>query len=153
MVTDLFGSLMEEFSTFLKVKLDPTAHHCAIKTQSGLIISLEFDSTGMNLLMICKLPAIPPSGRYRENLLYEALRADGLPPPNHGILAYSNRTGQLVIFKEMKLQDLTGEKIYNIFTPFVAKAQSWADAISRGDVPQFTAAPPAPQAGGVFGLR
>lgn len=153
MVTDLFGSLMEEFSAFLKIKLAPTAQHCAIKTKSGLIINLEIASSGEVLLMVCKLPDIPSSGRYRENLLYEALRADGLPPPNHGILAYSNRTKQLVIFKEMKLQDLTGEKIYNAFTPFVAKAQVWSDAISRGEVPQFSAAAGVKSSGGLFGLR
>lgn len=154
MVSDLFSSLIEEFSKLLKIKLVPSAQHCcAIKTKSGVIIQLEIDRTGQDMLMLCKLPEIPPSGRYRESLFHEALRADGLPPPQHGTIAYSKRTNQLIIFKQMRLQDLSGEKIYAAFTPFLAKAQLWHDAISHGETPQIASKATAKGSGGLFGLR
>jgi hypothetical protein len=154
MVADLFESLLEEFGTLLKVKLVVGAGRCcAIKSKSGVIIQLEIDRTGQDMLMICKLPECPPSGRYRENLFYEALRADGLPPPQHGVIAYSKKTNQLVIFKRMILQDLTGAKIYNAFTPLLAKAQIWHDAISRGEVPQPVSTNTTKSPAGLFGLR
>lgn len=154
MVTDLFGSLVEEFGALLKVKLViGVGRCCAIKTKSGVIIQLEIDRTEQDMLMICKLPEAPPSGRYREMLFYEALRADGLSPPQHGVIAYSKKTNQLIIFKRMKLQELTGPKIYNAFIPFLAKAQIWHDAISRGEVPQAASTTTTKGPAGLFGLR
>lgn len=153
MVTDLFGALLEELGVSLKL---PTLHpdsnnSCLIKFKNGVEVQIEMDKSGRHLIIGSDLGSVP-IGKYRENLFREALKANDLPPPIHGILSYSEKTDHLVMFRKLPLADLNGDKIAAAITPFTEKALIWQEALKHNDIPainQMSAA----QGGGMFGLR
>lgn len=154
MFSSILGDLLEEFGTLLHIKIVPDENNtCVIKTKSGLRVQLEVDRSGQNLLIVSKLPELPPSGGYRENIFREALKANGMPPPRHGTFAFSKKSNSLVIFTLLNLKNLNGDKILAAFTPLLAKAQSWQDAISRGEVPTVSENTAKSSAGFFGGLR
>lgn len=154
MVQDLFGTLLKELGDSMgNIQLHPDQHNsCLIRLKEGINIQLELDRAGEFLVLGCNLGTVPP-GKYRENLFYDALRTNGLPPPLHGILAFSQKTNHLVLFEKIYVKDLTGEKIAAEITPFVQKAVIWSEAIKKSEVPHFTAPYTKKTGGGIFGLK
>lgn len=152
MVTDLFGSLLQELSPILKVKdLHPDQNNsCLIRLKNGIKIQLEIDLSGQFLLIGCNLGDLP-RGRYRENILREALKANDMPPPLHGILAFSEKTQHLILFTKTPATKTSGEKIAAEIAPFVEKAAIWIDALKRGEIPVITQ--PLPSGSAMFGMR
>lgn len=154
MVTDLFGSLLQELGKILEIPdLHPDRNNsCLIKLKSGLSIQLEFDRSGQFLILGSDLGTVPP-GRYRENLFREALKANDLPYPNHGTLAYSKKSDHLIIFEKMAAADMTGEKIAAEIMPFSEKALVWKEALQKGDVPIINQGYSSQKSAGMFGLK
>lgn len=150
MVKELFESLLEELGKVMQIKdLHPDRNHsCKIRLANGLEIQIEMDSMGHELIIGCELGHLP-QGRYRENIFKEALKANGLPAPRHGTLAYSNKSENLVLFESLPLKELTGEKIADVIGPFSEKALLWKGSIERGEVPSVVGAR---SSGGLFGL-
>lgn len=154
MVKDMFGSLLEDLGKMIKIdQLEPDQHNsCLISFTNGVKVQLEIDHTRSLLIVGCDLGAIPP-GRYRENLLREALKANGLPPPRNGNFAFSKKQDHLVMTEELPIKDINPDQIYQLLDPFLKKAKEWQEAITRGDVP--TILPGAYRSGtksGMFGL-
>lgn len=154
MVTDLFGSLLQELGTILQIPdLHPDRNNtCLIKLKNGINIQLEFDRSGRFLLLGTDLGIVPP-GKYRENLFREALKANDLPFPTHGTLAYSKKSDCLVMFEKITSTDLTGEKIAAELIPFSEKAIVWKDALQKNDIPMITQGYSPLKSTGMFGLR
>lgn len=151
MVKELFESLLDELSKAMKIRdLHPDRNHtCKIKLANGLEIQIEMDSMAREVIIGCDLGQVN-EGRYRENLFREALKANGMPAPRHGILAYSNKTEHMVLFDPLPVKDLTGDKIADAIGPFTEKALMWKGAIERGEIPSvFTGR----SSGGIFGLH
>lgn len=153
MITDLFGTLLQELSRALKIPtLQPDRNNsCLLRLNSGLIIQIELDRGGQSLIIGADLGAIPP-GKYRENLFREALRANDLPHPLHGILCYSKKSDHLVLYQKIGLKDLTGEKIAAEITPFAEKAFKWSEALLHNDIPTVNQTFTSQKPGGMFGL-
>ena len=137
MVMDLFESLLQELGHAMKIEdLRPDEHNtCLIRFRDGgLEVQLEPFEKGEFLLIGSTIGVIPP-GRYRENVFREALKANGLPPPRHGIFAYIAKSDRLVLFSMLSLREINGEKIAAFLTPYMEKALIWKQHIERGDVP------------------
>lgn len=155
MVTDLFGAILQELGPLLKIKnLHADRNNsCEIKLVNGLIIQLELDKSGEFLVLGCDL-GHPAPGAYRESLFKEALRANGMPHPINGILAYSQKTDHLVLFEKIHVKDLNGAIVAERITPFTEKALMWSDAINSGQVPAVQQATTrGMHPAGMFGLR
>jgi Tir chaperone family protein CesT len=152
MVTDLFGSLLQELGKAMKIELLRTEETPSylFKYNNGISVQLELDQSGRSFLLCSDLGAIP-LGKYRENLFREALKSNDLPPPLHGVLSYSQQTDHLVLFEKLPLAELNGEKIAAALQPFTEKALLWSEAIKHNEIPAIQGATPSP--GGVFGLR
>lgn len=153
MVTDVLGVLLQELGRSLEIdNLHPDGNNsCLIRLKSGLIIQVELDKGGQSLIIGADLGTVPP-GKYRENLFKEALKANNLPHPLHGILCYSRKSDHLVIYQKIPLKDLTGEKIAAEITPFSEKAFTWSEALLRGDIPAINQMFTSQKPGGMFGL-
>lgn len=154
MVTDMLGALLKELGPTLQI---PDLHTdrnntCLIKLKNGIQIQLEIDRSGRFLILGADLGVVPP-GKYRENLFREALKANDLPHPTHGTLAYSKKSDCLVLFEKIPTTDLTGEKIAAEILPFSEKAIQWKDAIQRNEIPTVNQAFTSQQSSGMFGLR
>lgn len=154
MIQDLFGLLLEELGTIIKIKLEPDKNNaCLIKYPNGLSVQLDFDATSEEIIMLSNL-GTPAPGRYRENLFREALKANGLPPPQPGIFAYSKKTDSLVLFTTVPLADTSGQKLADTLSPFMLRAELWLGAMARGEIPSFmgTELSFGKSGGGMFGL-
>ena len=155
MVTDLFGTVLQELSKSMQIaELRPDKNNsCLLRLRGGLEIQIEFDRPGQFILLCSDLGAVPP-GKYRENLFREALRANGLPHPIHGVLAYSRKTDHLILFEKTSVKDLNGEKIAASIPLFSQKASIWKDALERGEIPSLDQAVAGLRStGGMFGLK
>ena len=124
MVTDLFGTLLQELAPAIEAsELQPDRNNsCLITLKSGIQIQLELDKSRQFLILGCDLGPVQPQVKYRESLFREALKANDLPHPNHGILSYSKKTDHLVLYEKINVKDLTGDKIAAEITPFSDKA-------------------------------
>lgn len=153
MVSDLFGTLLQELSILLKIPdLHADANNsCLIKFKDETLVQIEIDHSGEFLIVGSDLGAVP-TGRYRENLFAEALKANGLQHPRYGTFAYSKQSDRLVIFEMLRLKELTGMKVAEFLTPFLVKAKLWNEAISKGDIPIVSATSPSGRTAGMFGL-
>ncbi len=114
----------------LKLHID---HHssCSIRLSSNLIVQLQLNDTQEDLLLFAKLGEVPP-GKFRENFLTSALKANGGPDPIPGILGYIGRNDQLALFQSYPLRILEKETLLPLFGGFVAMAVQWRDALERG---------------------
>ena len=153
MIADIFEALLQELGHSLgDVKLLPDQNNsCLIQFPNDQIsIQVEVDRSAQFLLLGCKLGTVS-GGKYQENLFREALKANALPPPLHGILGFSDKSRNIILFEKLTLKDLNGEKIAAEITPFVDKAKVWSEALKHNDVPIIQGA--SHSGGGMFGLR
>jgi len=154
MVTDLFGSLLQELAHSLEIdELHPDRNNsCLFTLKSGQKLQLELDRSTQFLIIGADLGVVPP-GKYRENLFREALKANDLTPPLHGILAFSQKSDSMILFEKISIRDLTGEKIAGEITPFAEKATLWSEAIKNGTIPPVNPVYTSTSRSGMFGLR
>lgn len=153
MVSDIFGTLLQELAQALKIEvLQPDKNNsCLIKFKGDISVQVELDKSGTFLVIGTDFPTVA-AGRYRENLFFEALKANGMPaPPRIGTFAYSRQTDRLVLFEMMSLNDLRGDRVAEFMTPFVEKARVWKEAIARGEVPVVSTS--TTPGSGMFGLH
>ncbi len=106
-------------------------HACSIQIHPSLIIQLQLDPSQEYLWIFTKVAETPP-GKFRENLLKEALKANALPDPRPGILGYILTTNQLAQFQKYPLFILNGERLSGIIGSFLEMAESWQEAIRNG---------------------
>jgi hypothetical protein len=153
MVTDRFGALIEELSTALKIKLTPDSHNaCRIRFKDKLEVYLEPDTSGDLLQMVIDI-GTPGEGRYRENLLREALRANGLPFPRYGTFCYGQKADTLLLFDFLPIEDLNGTRLADVINQLSDKARVWRESIAHGELPPFQSGKSGSRPEGVFGLR
>ena len=156
MITDKFGSLIEELGKVLKINLKTDKNNaCLIDFKNGLKVQIEIDARGENVLIAADLGEIV-QGRFRENVFREALKANGLPPPRNGIFAHSKKNESLVLYDNVTMEEISGEKLADFLLDFNKKAELWKGCIARNEVPSFTESEASPgkrtQTGGLFGL-
>lgn len=152
MVTDFFGSLLQEFGRLIELPdLHPDRNNtCLIKLKSGISVQLEVDDSGRYLIVGSDLGDVP-AGRFRETLFTEALKINGMPSAQNGRLAFSKKLNHLILFEMLDLSNLNGEKIANVFKPFTEKALLWKDALVRGEIPVHD--PTTTGLPGLFGMK
>ena len=122
---------------------------CSIQVHEGLIIQLQLDASQENLWIFAKLIEVPP-GKFRENVLREALKANALPDPRTGIFGYVNSTNHLALSQKYPLSVLNGERLSGFLGAFLEMADSWCTAIANG---QPAPSIPRQPASNPFGLQ
>lgn len=150
MVTTQFGAILKDLEPLFNCKLEPDANNvCLIKLKSGIKVQVELDRHG-DLLIGVRLGTIP-SSRYLENILKEALKANQLQfPLASGVLGYSTKTNQLILFMTVDNRSITSERLTTTLGPFLTKAKLWSEAIQHGEIPLIEAEKQSPR--GIFGL-
>lgn len=94
---DRFPELLQELATELDIDLYPDKRGaCKLVTEDGLHVQMEVDVRQESLLIASFICEIPP-GKFRENILRDALKSNG-PFPKNGTLAYSERNNKLTLF-------------------------------------------------------
>lgn len=151
MVRSQFGAILKEFENFFHCPLEPDENDsCLIKMEIGISLQVELDRYGF-ILIGCRLGALH-MGRYRDNLVRAALQSNEMTPFSTGILGFSQKSSQLILFMKLNPQVLPTHQILAVLPPFIAKAKQWTDAIAKGEVPVVTAADSSKIVSGLFGL-
>jgi len=129
---DRFEDILQGLGQEFDLPLHTDKHHaCAIRVKAGLIVQLEKDPAQERLLIASQVVEVPP-GKFRENVLKEALKANGLPDPRVGVFAYIAKINQLVLFQYYPFDILTPQRLAGLLGPFIQTAEKWREAIEAG---------------------
>lgn len=150
MVESQLDNLLKQFEPYFKCPLKADENQCcAIRLSNGVELQIELNRYGM-ILIGCQLGQI--IGRYQDLLFKEALKANNLQHPSTGILGYSRKTSQLIIFKIVDPLSIKTDAINKIFDPFLVKAKLWHEAIKNNQLPIFSEGKKTASTAKIFGL-
>ncbi len=152
MVSSQFGGLLKVFETFFKCPLEPDENNsCLIHLGIGISIQIEMEKYGF-ILVGSKLGSVH-MGRYRDNLIKQALKSNASSFPSCGIFGFSQKSNQLILFIKIDPIKLSPHEIVNSLPPFINKAKIWKEAIEKGDIPALDRdSPVSDKPSGIFGL-
>lgn len=129
---DKFQQLLVELSHTLNLPLQPDkVGACSLLVPPELVIQIQLDVMQENLFFFSKIIDVLP-GKFRENVLREALKTNAMADPRAGVLAYFVPTNHLILFQRYPLFILNGESLAGLFGRFLEMAQSWCAAIKNG---------------------
>ena len=153
MVADVMEQLIEKLGEILGVEeLHIDANNtCLMKLRSGVKIQVEVDPENRFVIIGTNLGNIG-AGKYREDMLRQALIANGLGYPRNGILSYSRQASCIVMFERIPVKEATATEIADLIPAFDAKATVWQEALQGETIPDIVIPGQAPQSGGMFGL-
>lgn len=100
-------------------------------------LQIELEKEGQFLMVAATIGDLSP-GPLRQKILHNALRANASPHPRYGIFAYSRQANQLVLFDWIRMEGLTGRRLFEYLEPFAEKAWAWTEGVKRGSVPEPT---------------
>jgi len=146
-VIDRFSSLLQELGTILLLPLSLDKYNACSIEISPIIIQMQLDATQETLFFFSKIIELPP-GRFREDVLAEALKANNLPDPRAAIFGYLAITNHLTLHQNFPLSILNGERLAGMFGAFYELGKSWHTAIESGRT-----APPANSDSIPLGMR
>lgn len=127
---DRFQELLWDLGEIIELPLHVDKNHaCCILLDERLKIQMEMSSEEESLLVASFLSELPP-GRFRENILKEALKLNGTYHP-FGTFAYIKKTNVLLLHKTLLAKDLNGQKLADFLEIFAAEAERWQNAIAN----------------------
>jgi hypothetical protein len=131
-MTDPFETLIHELGISLKVPLHVDKHHaCTLKVHQKLNVQLQVDAALEKLWIASFICELLP-GKFRENVLCEALKANDLPDPRTGIFGYISINNRLTLHQGYPFSSLDGEKLAMYVAGFIEYADLWRETIENG---------------------
>lgn len=128
---DRFSEILSELGSILGISLVEDKYQACSILIPPLTIQLQLDPTQEHLILFTKIIDLPP-GKFRENVLTEALKMNGLPDPRVAIFSYIGKTNHLAIHQTYPLSFINGEKLSGIFGAFFELGESWHTSIQQG---------------------
>lgn len=152
MALDVFTSLLDELSALLKIKLRPDKNNsCLIRFPDKLEVQIEIDSSG-EWIIIGSTIGTPPPGRYREEVLREALKANLILEPKCGTFAFAKKGERLVFFQRLPTKQAKGVHVAELLIPFQERVRSWKEMLATGQIPAVRSQESSGHADRLFGL-
>lgn len=134
MVSSQLDSILKDFESFFKCRLEADKNNsCLINMGIGVSIQMELNRSGQ--LLIGSPIAVLPGGRFQDDVLKEAMKANGFYPPFSGIFGFRPASNTLFLYLLVEPHRLNEDKINQLLTPFIAKAKKWKDALDKGELP------------------
>lgn len=149
---DRFTELITELGAFLGLPLFVDRHGaCTLQVHGKARIQMQMDPSHKNLLIASIAIEVPP-GKFRENVLKDALKTNQLPDPRPAIVGYLPMNNHLTLHQSFPLDILDGKRLAAYFGAFMTETESWIEAIQSGKTAPLFFAPenPPPHP---FGLR
>lgn len=151
MVSSQFEAILKDFEPFFKCRLQADQNEsCLIKMGQGISLQMELNRYGF-LLIGCRIGELP-RGRFQDEVIKEALKANEFYPPLTGIFGISRKSNSLILYLLIDPHKLDLDKISNLLNPFIAKAKLWSDSINQGNIPALGAAASQPATAPPFGF-
>lgn len=151
-MTDRFTELIAELGGFLGLALFVDRHGaCSLQVHGKTKIQMQMDPTQRNLLIASIAIEVPP-GKFRENVLKDALKINQLPDPRPAIIGYLPVNNHLTLHQSLPVDILDGKRLAAYFGAFMTETESWIEAIQHGRTAPLVLAPDNPPSH-PFGLR
>ena len=103
---------------------------CKLLLEGSISLQIEMDDTKDRLLIAGIITEIP-AGKFRENVLKEALKVNSTYHP-FGVFSYVEKINSLILFNELIASEITPEKLLDFLESFIEEAHSWRLAIHSG---------------------
>jgi hypothetical protein len=126
-----FEELLHDLGKIFHLSLHTDhSNACSIHVRN-LTFQLQLDVSQENLWLFSKLIEIPP-GKFREEVLREALKANARTDPIAGSFGYLASSNHLALFQKYPLEILNADRLAGLIGGFLDLAQHWQEAISQG---------------------
>jgi hypothetical protein len=131
-MTDPFDLLIHQLGGSLNVPLHVDRNHaCTLKAHQKLTVQIQIDAAQEKLYIASFICELLP-GKFRENVLAEALKSNNLPDPRTGILGYITNNNRLTLHQRYPFATMDGEKLSMYLAGFIEYANLWREAIEKG---------------------
>ena len=131
-MTDPFETLIHQLGISLNVPLHVDRHHaCTLRVHQKLNVQIQVDAALEKLWIASFICELLP-GKFRENVLCEALKSNNLPDPRVGIFGYISMNNRLTLHQSYPFAPLDGEKLANYVAGFIDYADLWRETIEKG---------------------
>lgn len=128
---DRFQELLWDLGELIEVPLHIDKNNaCKLLMDEKLEVQLEMDPHGEKLLVASFISEIPP-GRFRENVLKDALKVNSTYHP-FGSFAYLEKNNHLILHQYLDTDHLSGEKLVEYLETFIVEAEEWRQALING---------------------
>ena len=124
--SELITQLAEELETSLQVD---SKGGCSLLFDDKIRVQLEMDKYEQHLMVIAFATKIPP-GKFREKVLFEALKINN-DYPRFAVLGYYDQTAELILHHLAPLENLTGKTLLPLLQEIVDLAILWNKAIEN----------------------
>lgn len=128
-----FLSIMEDFSSISGLNLKIEESSCIILFDEKLEVFFEYVPERSAIQIACFITALPP-GKFREDILLNALVANTIYYPQVGTFAYSSKATQLCLFRYVEIENLNGEILSEKLAGFLNIAFEWKNSIELENI-------------------
>ena len=104
---------------------------CRLNMNEKFSMQMQVDDSGKYLLIITAIAEISP-GKYKENVLREALKENERMRGTMGDFGFSDKLGKLMHSTRLLLDEVTGSSLGDELELLVPYIESWYDAIKNG---------------------
>lgn len=133
-MTDPFETLIHQLGISLNVPLHVDRHHsCTLKVHQKMTVQLQVDAALEKLWIASFICELLP-GKFRENVLCEALKANNLADPRTGVFGYIAINNRLTLHQGYLFSSLDGDMLANYVAGFIEYADLWRETIEKGQV-------------------
>ncbi|MDJ0652485.1 MAG: CesT family type III secretion system chaperone [Simkaniaceae bacterium] len=128
---DKFQELIWDLGQLIELPLHIDKNHaCNLLLDENLEVQMQMDKDQENVLICAFLGAISP-GRFRQNVLKEALKVNGQYHP-FGSLAFYEKKNMLILHQFIPAEKVNGEKLVKSLEIFIEEAEEWRRALASG---------------------
>ncbi|MEM8727224.1 MAG: CesT family type III secretion system chaperone [Chlamydiota bacterium] len=128
---DKFQQLLWDLGELIELPLHSDKNRaCNLLLDENLEIQIQMDKNEENLLICAFLGEISP-GKFRENVLKDALKVNGQYCP-FGSLAFYERKNMLLLHQFLAAEKLNGETLVARLEAFIEEAEEWRQALANG---------------------
>ncbi|NGX53462.1 MAG: hypothetical protein K1000chlam4_00174 [Chlamydiae bacterium] len=132
-----FETLISELGNEMEIPLKSDHHQsCLLNFGNHLTVQIDLAADADQVLIGSELGKVT-IGSYRESILKQALRVNGLSTTPRGILAYSEKNDSLILFQYFPLTTLNGKKLWEFVQLFLEHSKIWKESLESGDIPHL----------------
>lgn len=104
---------------------------CRLNMNEKFCMQLQQDESQRFLHIITTITEVPP-GKYRENVLSEALKENERTRGTLGAFGFSDKLNSLMHFVSLPLDEVTGSSLGDELEILVPYLETWYDALQSG---------------------
>jgi len=127
-----YKELIADLSDRLGEDLFPDIHGVVtLIVEKRVKFHIESDSVEEFMILGATISELPP-GKFRENILKDALKANSRINVNPGVLSYAGRENLLVIHTKLFIQGTSVDEMILRIKQLTSRAKKWMGAINEG---------------------